>query len=353
MPEPPAALTDWSWPHFTNDVPRIVGTLKEQPEDFLVEEIPRYEPSGEGEHLFVWIEKRDVAAEELTAHIARTLGISRQEVGMAGLKDKRAITRQYVSIPASCESRLAELETDQIQIDHARRHTNKLRPGHLAGNRFSILVATADPQALTRAEEIAAQVGPTGAPNYFGDQRFGRDAQTVLLGWRLLKGETTPQQLHRSRRKFLLKFALSAMQSLCFNRALADRLNAGTARTVTVGDVMQVAASGGPFVAEDQIVEQSRFDQQETVISGPLFGPKMTAPHGIVAEWERQILDDLGLTPDDFLRHRKLTPGSRRPYWTICRDFSLSADPRGVRFEFTLPPGNYATVALREFVDEA
>src|SRR3990172_1451840 len=175
-------------PYLTADLPGIGGLLKECSQDFDVEEIPAYLPAGEGEHLFLWIEKEDISAEQLTRHVASTLGVSGREIGVAGLKDRRAVTRQYISVPTRFEDRTDALGTDRIRVLEARRHRNKLRTGHLKGNRFSILVRAVEPQADSRATEIGRRIERVGFPNYFGSQRYGREGETLALGWQLLKG---------------------------------------------------------------------------------------------------------------------------------------------------------------------
>src|SRR5690606_12839938 len=124
-----------SLPRLTNDLLGIQGLLKTLPEDFVVEEIPAYEPGGEGEHLFLWVEKRDVPADGLIRHLAQTLGVPRDEIGTAGLKDRRAVTRQFVSVPARAIDRIEAAGSESIRILAATRHGNKLRSGHLRGNR--------------------------------------------------------------------------------------------------------------------------------------------------------------------------------------------------------------------------
>jgi tRNA pseudouridine13 synthase len=231
----------------------------------------------------------------------------------------------------------------------SRLHTNKLRTGHLRGNRFSILVCDAVADALDRAIPIAKRLREGGVPNYFGDQRFGREGETLALGHALLRGEKKPGDIPRARRKFLLRLSLSAVQSHLFNQALAARLREGTLHTVLPGDVLQVAASGGPFVAEDAAREQPRYDAREIVVSGPIMGPRMKPPAGDVAAREAALLADAGLTIDSFARFAKLTPGTRRPYVVWLDDLRVAEEPAGLRLEFTLPSGSYATVVLREF----
>ena len=336
-------------PHLTSDLPGIGGVLKHAPEDFEVEEIPAYEPAGCGEHLFLWIEKRDVSAEQLTRHLSRVLGIPTAEIGTAGLKDRRAVTRQYVSIPARVEPHIEDLETDSIRVIRSARHGNKLRTGHLKGNRFSILVRDAVPDALARAEAIAERIRALGLPNYFGEQRFGREGETLALGFDLTRGAKTQRDLRGGNTRFLLRLALSAVQSHLFNQALAERLADGLLHRVLSGDVMEVVASGGKFVVEDAAVEQKRFDRRETITTGPLFGPKMKSPAGEPGRRETLLLERHGLTDADFLRFQKLTSGTRRPYLIRPDDLTVEQNPEGLRFRVTLPSGVYATTLLREF----
>ncbi|RPI90782.1 MAG: tRNA pseudouridine(13) synthase TruD, partial [Planctomycetaceae bacterium] len=200
------------------------------------------------------------------------------------------------------------------------------------------------------AESVAARVRESGLPNYFGDQRFGRDYETLRLGLELLRGTREPGQIPRARRKFLLRLALSSVQSALFNRTVATRLTAGTLFRVRPGDVMQVVATGGPFVVEDVDREQPRFEARETVIAGPMFGPKMKPAGGEVAAWEDQLLAGAGLSRDEFTRFPQLTSGTRRACLVWPDDLRATQVESGVQFEFSLPSGSYATVLLRELM---
>jgi tRNA pseudouridine13 synthase len=336
-------------PFITAELPGVGGELKARPEDFVVEEIPAYPPSGTGEFLFLWIEKTGLSSEQMVSHLARELKIAHQDIGVAGMKDRQAVTRQMVSVPARCEADLSRFHHDQIRVLESHRHGNKLRTGHLRGNRFSILLRDAAADGLPRARAIAERLTKTGIPNFFGDQRFGRDNETLELGFDLLRGTKRPGAIPRARRKFLLRLALSAVQSGLFNQALAARLTEGTLHTVFPGDVMQVVASGGPFVVEDQPREQARFDEGEIVISGPIFGPKMKLPAGEVAAREAALLAANGLALEAFTQYANLTPGTRRPYLIRLDELRIVPERDGIRFEFTLPSGSYATIVLREF----
>lgn len=333
---------------FLTDTPGIGGRLKQQPEDFVVDELPLYEASGEGEFLYLRIRKRDVSATDLMAHIARVFGISPSEVGVAGRKDRRAVTTQFVSVPARHVDDPARLNTDHIQVIESRLHGNKLRTGHLSGNHFEITlreVTSGDSAELQRSvDSTAAAILQLGFLNYYGEQRFGRDDDTDSDGFRLLRGERI-----RRLNKNALRFALSAAQSRLFNDWVGDRVRDDLTHRVLTGDVMQVVASGGCFVVDDADVEQMRFVARETVLTGPIFGPKMRMPDGDPAAREAAVLKRFELSPDAFLRFRKLTSGTRRPLLIWPEKFSAEVIGDAVRLSFTLPSGAYATSLLREF----
>jgi tRNA pseudouridine13 synthase len=331
-------------PLLTPGLPGVGGTIKRQPEDFEVEEIPAYEPCGQGEHLFLWIEKRGLGAQYFVRQVAQRLGISREEVGAAGLKDRHAVTRQYVSVPVHAESNLAKLDGDGIRLLRVSRHTNKLKPGHLRGNRFRIVIRGADAGQSAALEAALGRIREHGLPNYYGPQRFGREGETLNLGMALLRGE----QPARRPGFFLRKLALSATQSALFNEYLARRLADGLLRRVLPGDVMAKWPLGGMFVAEDSTQEQARFDSRETVHAGPIFGRKTFPAYGEAAQREAAVLTDAGLTVRSFDALGKLMPGTRRHNLVYIDDLTAAWEAGSLRLAFSLPAGSYATVLLRE-----
>src|SRR5947209_273127 len=199
-------------PLLTADLPGIGGRIKGEPEDFEVEEIPAYAPSGSGDYLYLWVEKRDLGAEYFARQVARRLDIPVGEVGTAGLKDRRAVARQMVSVPAHVEARLPQLEGEGLRVLAVHRHGNKLKPGHLHGNRFRILVRDVEAGAAERLGPILDRLRVTGLPNYYGPQRFGHDGETVRLGLALLRKEPPPVSASgrrpNVRSPFLRKLAL-------------------------------------------------------------------------------------------------------------------------------------------------
>jgi tRNA pseudouridine13 synthase len=333
-------------PLLTADLPGVGGRIRVRDEDFEVEEVPSYEPCGTGDHLFLWIEKRGVAPEFFARTVAQRLGTHPGNVGTAGLKDRHAVTRQWVSAPKECEAHVSKVDGDGIRVLRIGRHTNKLKAGHLRGNRFRILVRDADRGANVAA--VLDRIRTQGMPNFYGPQRFGRDGGTVDLGLQCLAGRA-PKRV----RPFLFRFALSAVQSLLFNDYLVRRLRDGVFRTVLDGDVMSKWPFGALFVATDVPAEQARFDARETVTAGPMFGKKTFPAGGAAAEREAAVLRDNGLSIGSFGGFGKLVMGTRRHNLVYLDDLTSAWEPDGLRLSFTLPAGSYATVLLAEVMKAA
>jgi tRNA pseudouridine13 synthase len=338
-----AAMTP---PLFTPDLPGVGGRIRVQPEDFEVDEVPSYEPCGSGDHLFLWVEKRGMAPEYFARTLAQRLGTHPNNVGTAGLKDRHAVTRQWVSVPRECEARAKQIDGDGIRLLKTGFHTNKLKPGHLRGNRFRILIRDAD--RTGNADAILDRIRTQGLPNFYGPQRFGRDGSTIELGLKCLAGQA-PKRI----RPFVFRFALSAVQSLLFNDYLARRVRDGFFRTVLEGDAMAKWPAGGMFVATDVAAEQARFDARETVHAGPMFGKKTYPVAAVAAEREAAVLRDSGLSPAAFAGFGKLLLGTRRHNLVYLDDLAAAWEPDGLRLSFTLPAGSYATVLLREVMKSA
>lgn len=334
---------DLATPPLTAELPGTGGRIKVRPEDFEVEEIPAYKPSGEGEHLYLKLEKIGIGAEHLTKSIAQTLGIPAGMIGVAGMKDRQAVTRQWVSVPVSCEAKVGRLDRESVRVLEIARHGNKLKPGHLLGNRFRILIRDADRERADAATAILERIRREGLPNYYGPQRFGRDGETADLGFECLRGRS------RNRlRPFLFRLAISAAQSVLFNRVLMRRHADGLLRTVLSGDVMMKWPRGGLFVAEDVDTEQRRLDARETVTGGPMFGHHMFAAKGIAAERERVVLQEAGLSEGSFAKFGPLAGGTRRHNLIYLDDLTHEWEADGLRLAFSLPSGSYATTLLRE-----
>jgi tRNA pseudouridine13 synthase len=313
-------------------------------EDFLVEELPLYEPSGEGEHLYLTVEKRGRTTSEVAAALARLLGARERDVGTAGLKDRRAVTVQRISIrsPASPAEALG-IAGEGFRVLAAARHGNKLRPGHLRGNRFRIVVRGVTASALARAEAICARLRGTGAANLFGPQRFGRAGDNAALGRAILLRE------RQVRDRFLRRLALSALQSELFNRCLSARIDDGLFATAIEGDVMKKRVTGGLFVCEDPAADAPRVAAEEIDPAGPLPGHSLFAARGEALRREEAVLAEAAVDPRWFAAGGGEMEGARRPYRIAVED--LRVEPAGegaLVVSFALPKGSYAVSVLRE-----
>ena len=332
-------------PTLTADLPGCGGTFKATPEDFVVEELPAYEPSGEQdcEHLFLWIEKRGRSTQDVAKALARHCGIQEKDVSWAGLKDRQAVTRQYLCAPARfVEPKLATFALEGVTVLKTARHRNKLKGGHLRGNRFELVVRGVRDQGV--AKEALARLVRLGIPNYFGEQRFGVGGDNAEKGKRIL------QAGGRHRDRFERKLFLSAYQSDLFNRVLAARLSAGTFATALLGDVLKKNLTGGEFLCEDPLVDQPRVDALEVSPTGPLFGPEMRRPEGVVDALEEAVLAQEGVTRELFVAGGNETMGARRLLRIQLSLESAEAEGDSLRLKFSLPAGSYATVLLRELL---
>jgi len=175
--------------YLTEEIPGTGGRIKAEPDDFVVTEVPLYEPCGEGDHVYLYVEKQGIGSLEAAERIARALGRQRAAVGLAGLKDAQAVTRQWMSLERVDADLATRLHLPGIKILQVRRHRNKLKIGHLAGNRFEVRIRGCRPHARETAEKVLAILAARGIPNWFDRQRFGRRGDNHLLGRALVLGQ--------------------------------------------------------------------------------------------------------------------------------------------------------------------
>ncbi len=333
-------------PTITPDLPGIGGALKAEPSHFVVEEIPVYEACGEGSHLFVSLTREGWTTRRVAEALARLYDLPVQDIGYAGLKDRHARCTQTFSLPG-----LAPEESQRIapalpfQVNWARRHTNKLKIGHLLGNRFRITIvdlAVPPEEALARAATIAAAIARQGVPNFFGPQRFGFEGANIAKGRLAWLGQGPRGD------KWLNRLLISAYQSHLFNGYLARRMDLGLFDRLLAGDVCKKADTGGMFDVQDAAAEQPRYERGEITFTGPIYGKKMWAAKGEAAELEAQVLVDAALTEDDLRKSH--VDGTRRPARLWLPAIDLALQDQDLQVEFALPKGAYATVVLREFM---
>jgi tRNA pseudouridine13 synthase len=346
---------DLNLPYITADLPGMGGILRATPEDFVVEEVPLYEAQGEGQHLYVNLTKVGLTTREVQNGLERIFGLKKGDVSFAGMKDKHARTTQMFSLSvghkpsdfAESAAKLIEVELP-VTVNWVRFHANKLRLGHLLGNRFRVRVSGLElpvVDALRRAEIIRSRILEHGVPNYFGSQRLGENGGNVRQGQAIVRGDR--DRRNRSD-KWLQRFLISAYQSYLCNRYLARRVDRGYFHRLLDGDVAKKYATGGMFDVIDVGAEQPRYAAQEIGFTAPLYGPKMWVAKAESGEFEGRLLEEEQITLADFGRAR--VEGTRRMGRLLANDLVLESDSAGVTASFMLRKGAFATTIMRELM---
>jgi tRNA pseudouridine13 synthase len=339
---------DLSLPYVTPDLSGIGGAIRARPELFSVVEVPAYEPIGYGDHIYLSVTKREMTTRDTQIAIASLLGLRREDVGHAGLKDKHAVSTQTFSLlmPVDDPKEVAKIIEASlgVTVNWARRHPKKLRSGHLKGNTFSITISdleVSQEAALERAGEIQATIVRLGIPNYFGSQRIGKDGRNVIDGYDLIKGN------YRERNRWLRRFLVSSYLSYLCNRYLAKRLTDGNFVRLLSGDLAKKHDTGGVFTVEDSQVEQPRFERGEISFTAPIYGYKMREAKYEAKTLEDSIFAEAGVTLDDL---RRVGADGTRRLGRLLPEIAVGEHTEGMTLSFTLPAGGYATVVLREFM---
>ena len=338
-------------PYLTAELAGTGGTLRAHDDDFVVDEELPYAPSGAGDHIFVRIEKRGRTSPEAAQALARALGVRDRDIGIAGMKDRRAVTRQWMSLPppVTPEQALAVALPD-VRVLEAHRHPHKLRTGHVRANRFVLRVRDTSEGAGERARAILTALAQApGAPNWYGEQRFGRDGDNAARGKALVTGA---RSLGRDRR--MDRLMVSALQSQLFNDWLVARLASGLYRTAIAGDLLH-KHGGGMFACEDPETDTARLLAGELVVTGPMFGDRMRSPAdgSAAAAREAEILAREGLDRGAFAAVRAIAEGTRRDATIEVRDVAVvTVDSSTIEVAFALPGGAYATAVMREIMKD-
>lgn len=401
-----------SLPFLTADLAGVGGVIKTRPEDFFVEELPLYEASGSGDHTYALIEKKGIGTREALDRLARALNVVRRDIGLAGLKDARAVAHQWISLEHVAPPQLEQVSVPDVRILRTTRHTNKLKPGHLAGNRFAVRLRKLElplPQAAEVAGQVLSVLSRRGVPNYFGPQRFGNRQDNHLLGKAVVRNDIAAfadlllghpdgeldsppvfqartlyeqdryeeaaklwpghffdqrralrilTQSHGNKKrvfytidKHLKGLYISAYQSDLFNRILAARMP--DIDRLLLGDMAYLHVNGACFRVEQPEVEQPRCDRFEISPTGPLLGGRTTRLTGPAGAIENPVLDAESLDENDFRRMKHLgARGGRRPLRFQPRAAAVTSgeDDLGpyLEFRFELDAGCYATSLIAE-----
>ncbi|MHC1479321.1 tRNA pseudouridine(13) synthase TruD [Frateuria aurantia] len=328
------------WAH---GAPPLKGLLKSRPEDFRVDEILGYEADGEGEHVLLHVEKKGLTTDGLARELGRFAGVPSVGIGYAGLKDRHAVTTQRISLQLAGkpDPDWSAFPHPDVKILEAVRHRRKMKRGALRGNRFTLVLRDVEGDKAA-AERVLAWMTEQGVPNYFGEQRFGREGGNVAKARAMFAGK----RVDRDTRGFLL----SAARSQIFNAVLARRVEQGNWASGLEGEIWSLAGSRSWFGPEDpDETLRQRLAGGDIHPSGPLWGQGDSPAAGQAGALEREAAaayEDLarGLADarmDHDRRALRLIPSGLGWQWL---------DPATLQLQFELPAGAYATTVVRELL---
>ena len=322
--------------------PKQTALLKAECADFVVKEQLGYDMSGDGEFVAVKVRKTDCNTLFVGEQLAKFAGISARNMSYAGLKDRKAVTEQWFSLqmPGQPTPDFSQFSLEGVEILDVTRHQRKIRIGSLQGNHFEILLRNAE-----ETDELKVRLdflAKNGFPNYFTEQRFGRDGNNLTQALRWANGEIKVKDRHKR------SFYLSAARSEIFNLIVSKRMELNLAQQILVGDVLQLNGSHSWFVvdeSEDLAQLQQRLAQQDVLLTAPLIGEEEKS----AVDFEHEI----------FAQHQALfalmrqerMKAARRPILMHPQYFQWQFEPNGLRLQFALPAGSYATALIRELVN--
>lgn len=338
-------------PFLTGNLPGIGGQIRTVPEDFQVEERPLYLPCGEGEHLYMTITKRGLSTPDLVRRLSSSLGVKAQAIGVAGLKDARAVTTQMVSLQGVHPEQISRLRIDDtiLNVRVLGPHRNRLRTGHHSGNRFRLIIRNVAGHAVETVPAVLQQLRARGVPNYFGPQRQGKTGDNYQVGAALLQDARRREKMNRATRIWYL----NSYQSFLFNRILARRID--HLDRVFVGDWAMKSDNGACFQVENAEKEQSRVDRFEISPTGILFGSRVSWASGEPGQIEETVVAEAGATKETLIAAAKACGfrGERRALRIPLAELEWSLGDDTLTLSFSLLPGAYATSVLRELMKES
>jgi tRNA pseudouridine13 synthase len=324
--------------------PVLSARFRVAPEDFRVDELAGFEPSGEGEHLLLTVEKRGMNTAFAAKRIAQWAGIPEMGVGYAGMKDRHAVTTQRFSVhlPKRVAPETGSLQSEDLRVLDSSWHNRKLPRGALAGNRFALVLREPQGDREAIAARLAA-IAAQGIPNYFGEQRFGRGGDNVAAAQRMFAG----QRVQREQRSILL----SAARSELFNAVLAARIADGSWATGTQGEVWMLDGTHSVFGPEEASDEtRARAEAQDIHATGPMWGVG-----GLRSAGRARALEEAAVARFADLRAGLENAGLKQERRALrTRVQGLAHEWLGdgaLRLVFELGPGSYATEVLAELGD--
>lgn len=342
-------------PFDTEPLEGIGGQISARSEDFVVDEVQLYDWSGEGDHRLVRFRKTGMNTQFAVKAIARAAGVDARDIGVAGQKDRWAVTSQWISVPKRSVPVEEWQLPDGLEVLETALHNNKLRTGHLRANRFRIVLIGVEDSAENRAREAAltARIRTQGVANYFGPQRFGRGGGNLdqAVAW-VLADRRDRGRVDR----FVARMLPSVVQSEHFNRFLARRMAAGRDRLIE-GEVVRLDGTNRLFAVEDPAAERPRLETGDIWLTGPMWGAKMRRAELGAADLELAAAAEIGLDESGLAKLGAEVDGTRRDLITPMSDLEVTwqgADDSGrgeaiVVLQFSLPSGGYATQVAREY----
>ena len=331
-----------TWPYVYGS-PAVTGALRTSPEDFKVFEDLSFEPSGDGEHVFLQVQKTGENTEYVARELARFAGVRQRDIGYAGLKDRHAVTTQWFSVwlPGKVDPEWSAIAIPSLNILHSVRHARKLKRGVLSGNRFEITIRDLAGDEVRLAEQLSS-IKQNGIANYYGEQRFGHLGQNVNKALAMFRGEKVKRELRG--------LYLSAGRSFLFNQVLAARVANGTWNKALDGDTYLFDRSQSYFKSESADSEILRRVADKTIHpSGTLWGRGELDISAEALAIEQKIVD----------AHPELAAGliangvekSRRAFRVNVDDLTWEfIDQTTLTLHFSLAAGSYATALLREIM---
>ncbi len=325
----------------------VAGTAKirSSSDDFMVEELLGFDLSGEGEHIYLQIQKSEENTEYIARQLAKFANLPSRAVSYAGLKDRHALTTQWFSVHLPGKKELAwnSFETSSIKILSSKRHLKKLKKGALKGNRFFLILRNWQGDC-SQANTIMESIQSSGIPNYFGEQRFGIDYNNLERAKELFSGKKFSNRHKRG-------LYISAARSFLFNHILSQRVTENTWNQAISGDLMMFDQSNSYFKADeiDDSIKQ-RVQAKQIHPSGPLWGKGSPESSLAAFDIEQQIADRYDVFSNG-LEQIEAAP-AQRPLRVNVENFCWEwLSNTEFKLSFTLPAGSYATCVLREFID--
>lgn len=334
----------------------FTGQIKLSPQDFFVEEELGFTPSGNGNHLFLFIEKQATNTNFLAQHLARQFNLPVKEIGFSGLKDRHALTRQWFSLPWAANKNLpnvTEINTENWQVLNLTRHNKKLKRGTHKANIFKlkIKIDNPSPEAASWFKERWQLISSQGVPNYFGLQRFGRNYQNIsgAINWLLPNPANLTKQAAPKRQA--KSMYLSALRSALFNVFVSQQVAAGTWLAASLGRRYNLNASNSFFTDPSATNLAQRVETGDLHPAAPLAGRGELATQGEALELEEKFRKEFEI------------------YWQALANQGLKAEYKAMRLlpeplefnwqapyltlGFKLPTGCFATSVVAELLSNS